>query len=476
MIKSIRIWAAAIAMAVVLHPSWGEEKVFRAGAAASNISPWFGLSIAGSMRDSKVSYIHDQLHARCLVLDDGDGRLALVLVDSCMVVRETIDEAKALIEEETGIPKERILIAATHSHSAPASAHVFQSEPDPNYRRFLIRRIADGVGTAVKNLEPARIGWGSADEPDQVFNRRWHLKEGAIAPNPFGEIDRVQMNPARGSNALLSPAGPTDPEVAVVSVQSKEGRPIALLANYSLHYVGGVGGGHASADYFGAFADRIQEDLGADRLDPPFVAMLSNGTSGDINNIDFTKPGESQKPYEQINRVAEAVAKAAMRAVEGIEHQDWVPLSSAQKEISLGVRRPSAEELEEARKIIAEAPNPNDLEGLRDIYAGETVDLSSYPEKVDLSLQTLRIGELGIAAIPCEVFVEIGLEIKEKSPFAQTFTIELANGYNGYLPTPKHHELGGYETWRAKSSYLEEEASPVMVEAILGLFGALREH
>jgi hypothetical protein len=85
----------------------------------------------------------------------------------------------------------------------------------------------------------------------------------------------------------------------------------------------------------------------------------------------------------------------------------------------------------------------------------------------------LRIGDLAIAAIPCEVFVEIGLAIKQKSPFQQTFTIELANGCNGYLPTPEQHRLGGYETWRARSSYLEIEAAPKIFETVMDLLGTL---
>ena len=75
------------------------------------------------------------------------------------------------------------------------------------------------------------------------------------------------------------------------------------------------------------------------------------------------------------------------------------------------------------------------------------------------------------AAIPCEVFVEIGLELKSKSPAKPLFTVSLANGYNGYLPTPDQHKLGGYETWRARSSYLEPDASPKIVAKLLELLG-----
>ena len=98
------------------------------------------------------------------------------------------------------------------------------------------------------------------------------------------------------------------------------------------------------------------------------------------------------------------------------------------------------------------------------IYAREAVLLDAYPDRVPVRLQAHRIGGLTIAAIPCEVFVEIGLELKRVKPLEQLFTISLANGYNGYLPTPEHHRLGGYETWRARSSYLETEAATAITK------------
>ena len=122
----------------------------------------------------------------------------------------------------------------------------------------------------------------------------------------------------------------------------------------------------------------------------------------------------------------------------------------------------------------AERRNGQLIPWTSDIYARETVLLSEYPREVPIILQTLRIGDLGIAAIPCEVFVEIGLELKRKSPLQPTFTIELANGYNGYLPTPEQHRLGGYETWRARSSYLETEASTKIARTILDLFEQIK--
>src|SRR5262249_10110693 len=152
-----------------------------------------------------------------------------------------------------------------------------------------------------------------------------------------------------------------------------------------------------------------------------------------------------------------------------IRHRDWAPLAMAEKEIELGVRLPNEADTARAKRILEEAKNKKVLTTQAEIYARETVLLAKYPPKVAIKLQALRIGELGVTAIPCEVFVQIGLEIKKKSPFRPTFTIELANGYNGYLPTPEQHQWGGYETWRARSSYLEVDASTKITATLFEL-------
>lgn len=462
-----------LAVSSAVRAAEGEAPAgFRAGAATSNITPPLGISINGGMSDRRATHIHDELHARCLVLDDGKTKLAFAVVDSCMIPREVIDEAKAIVEQRTQIPPSHVLISATHTHEAPTAAAVFQSEPDPAYLKFLAVRIADGIQRAANNLAPAKVGWGVGEAPDQVFNRRWRMKEGTVLTDPFGRTDKVKTNPGFGPD-LVEPAGPIDPQVWVLSVISPEGRPIAVLANYSLHYVGGEGPGHVSADYFGRFADRMAELLKADRQDPPFVAMMSNGTSGDINNVNFRKPYEPKPPYAQMRHVANAVAEVAARAIEKIEHRDDITLDAKVASLTLGVRKPPAEDIEQAKRYLAAHDTPVQVT-LEGIYAKETLALADYPDQVDLIVQAMRIGDLAITAIPCETFVEIGLELKEKSPIKSTFTISLANGYNGYLPTPEHHELGGYETWRAKSSYLEAGASPKVVSKLVELLDAMK--
>ena len=449
-----------------------QVRLFRAGAATSNINPPLGISLNGGMQDRKAASIHDDLNARCLVLHDGQTSIAIVVVDSCMVSRDVFDAAKREVLARTGIPVVHQLMSATHTHSAPTVVPIFQSQSDEAYRQLLIHRIADGVRQAFTSMRPARIGWGKGQVPDQVFNRRWRMQPSAIPRGPFGNVDRVKMNPEPGSAALVEPAGPIDPTLLIVSVQRLDGRPLALLGNYSLHYVGGGERDTVSADYFGLFARQVAGLLGADTVETPFVAIMSNGTSGDINNINFRLPRQPRPFYEQMGRVAGAVALEAQRVYRAIEHRDWVPLGVRQTEIELGLRLPSRQEVDRARQVMLDAKGPT-MNSLTEIYARETVLLADYPEKTSVILQALRIGDLAIAAIPCEVFVEIGLQIRESSPFDSTFTVSLANGYNGYLPTVRHHQLGGYETWRARSSNLEMEAAPKIVDSLLHLLGIL---
>ncbi len=163
---------------------------FRAGAATSNISPWMGLSLNGGMRDRLTTHVHDELHARALVLDDGRTKLALIVCDSCMIPRDVVQTAKVRIEELTGIPPDHVLVSATHAHSCPTSSGVFQSDPDEDYPRFLAARIADAAARAVNNLAPARIGWG-VGENDRAGLQPPLVHEGGHGPaRPLRAVDR----------------------------------------------------------------------------------------------------------------------------------------------------------------------------------------------------------------------------------------------------------------------------------------------
>ncbi len=445
-------------------------KVFKAGACAIDITPAnFPVDSAGSMTPRLAEFAHDPLNARCLVLDDGSVKLAMVICDSCMIPREIFDAAKDLAFQETGIPTNHILCSATHTHTAVTVGRTFQSNVEEAYCEFLSKQIAASISIAHKQREAARIGWAIGNNPRQVFNRRWFLRPGTVIDDPFDlGTDKVRMNPSANHKSLLKPAGPVDPEVPVLAVQALDGRPIAVWSNYSLHYVGGVPGKALSADYFGEFARQFTELVDAGKSTPPFVAAMTNGTSGDINNTNFFEGRPTQAPFEQIRLVASDVAQSAHVAYQRIAYQDWVPLAMQETEIELGVRRPNPKELARAKELISKA-GPPPWTDRKLIYANETMHLLEYPETVKAKLQAIRIGDLGIVTTPCETFVETGLALKKESPFRATFTVELANGYNGYLPTPEQHALGGYETWRAKSSYLAVDAEPKIRSTLIRL-------
>jgi hypothetical protein len=477
------------------------SRVFRAGAATSNITPFLGTNLIGGLSPRGSLHIHDELHARCLVLDDGITKLAIVIIDNVKFPTELHLSTKRLIEEKTGLPPKNVLIAATHTHSAPSlrgTSYLKLNEPLDDYQKFVIRRIADGVQRAMNHLEPARIGWGEGHVPQHVFNRRWLLKGGQTATSPFGEEELAAMNPGRYLDVLDKPAGPVNPKVYVLSVQSTQGRPIAVLANYWLHYVGGVGKGHVSADYFGVFTARIgqllssrtHDNAGGSRVPnsresdykdhPPFVGILSNGASGDVNNNDYAnyrKPGRKRYArYEKMREVAEDVAQEAARVEEGIAYHDWVELGAAAEMVTLKRRRPTAPQLMRARALVGEATPKAEQD--RDfsrqvIFARRAIEAAAWPETADAFVQTLRIGDLGIAALPFEVFVEIGYDIQDRSPFKDTFVFGLANGGLGYLPSPRQHALGGYETWLTVA-HAEVGASPKLVEKLTELFDRLQ--
>lgn len=255
--------------------------------------------------------------------------------------------------------------------------------------------------------------------------------------------------------------------------------PRTVLAGLCVIFSAAAAGAAEAPKQFraGAATSNVTPPLGTSinggMQDRPFVAMMSNGTSGGINNVNVRGEKKVLEPYRQIRLVAETVAAQALRAYQGIEFRDWVPLSVRQEEIAFGVRQPTADEVAQAREIVADAKTAPRMATREEIYACETAQMNDFPAQVPVILQAMRIGDLAITAIPCEVFVEIGLELKKKSPLKPTFIIELANGYNGYLPTPAQHRLGGDETWRAKSSYLEVGASEKITTKLLALLDQL---
>ena len=172
---------------------------FRAGAAMSNITPPSGRPIIGNFVAPLSTNVYDELHAQCLVLDDGEKKLALVVLDLLGTEADTCAQTRSLIEKQLGIPASNVLISAVHTHSACSTGGKAPAPSEPeyeNYRAFVVQRIVDGVRCAANRLRLAQLARLTTQAPEHVFNRRWFLKPGAMLANPFGVIDQVKMNPS----------------------------------------------------------------------------------------------------------------------------------------------------------------------------------------------------------------------------------------------------------------------------------------
>jgi len=281
------------------------------------------------------------------------------------------------------------------------------------------------------------------------------------------------MNPAIGSPELVRPTAGTDPEVALLVIETPEGEPIAAIANYSLHYVGGDAT-TISADYFGAFAEALQRMAGAE-----FVAIMANGCCGDINNQDRRNPRPAERPCPDydVDRVGNALAAEC--------YKRWRQLRDRQEDVTLAAavdyptyRRRTADE-EEQRHVAGGVRAVDQIAqkwpAHAEAFAEERARMDLLPLEIETVVQAVRIGDMAMVGVPGEFFVEYGLNIKRRSPFRRTMTVELANDWIGYVPTDRGLDEGGYETWLASTSRVAKGAEDLFVDSALQCLNAVRE-
>jgi len=453
------LWISNLSDSVFAAEKQGE---FRAGTCIVDITPTqFPVLVNAMFTERSSTNVTDRLHVRALALDDGSTQVVVAVVDSCMVGRDLLDRAKARASQETGVPTERMLVSCTHTHSAPSAFGCLGSRMDTNYARMLEPRISEAITGAIKALTPARVGWGSFDAWEHTYNRRWIRRPDRILVDPFGDRSvRAHMHPGHESPDAVGPSGPVDPGFSVLAFQTREGAPLAILANFSQHYYGSP---LLSSDYFGRFCSYLVEFLDPGKVARGFLPIISQGTSGDLMWMDYSAPARDIG-YDAYAR--ELAVKAA-EVVRGIQFKDWVPLRMAERTLELNYRVPDASRLVWARQL-AKTFQGRLPATLPEVYALEAIHLHDRP-RTELKLQALRIGDVGITALPNEVYAITGLKLKAQSPFPFTFNIELANGAEGYIPPPEQHHLGGYTTWAARTAGLEIQAEPRIVETLLSL-------
>ena len=454
-----------VGLLVSLFPT---RAALRAGALVVDATPkQLPVHVNGGMRQRELNEVGSPIKVRAIALDDGNTELAIVVVDSCMMSRAFLDNAKLAASKKSGIRPDKMFINATHTHTAPASMGCLGTDVDPRYPLLLKRKIIEAIDGAKKNMEPAQVGAAVFDANEFTAVRRWIKRPDRISNDPFDNPTvRATMHAGNNWDDVTGESGPEDPDFSLVSFQSLKGRPIALLANFSMHYFsGGIKGIHA--DYFGLYNKHIEAAImppnNNEELHPPFVSALGHGCSGDIWRRDYTK-----RPLINlsIQEYTDALVKETLAAYKKIKYTHNVTLSMAEAKLPLKFRAPDQQLLEWAKEVVSKT------EGLPktqpEIYAREQIFLHERP-KTELILQAIRIGDIGITGIPNEVYALSGLKQKAYSPLKTTITFDLTNGAEGYIPPPEQHVLGGYNTWAARTAGLETSAEPRIVETCIQL-------
>ncbi|MBI5393669.1 MAG: neutral/alkaline non-lysosomal ceramidase N-terminal domain-containing protein, partial [Verrucomicrobia bacterium] len=386
----------------------------------------------------------------CVVLESGGTRIAFVLLDLIALDNADTARVREVVAKAAALPVENVCVSCTHTHTGPCTLTFFQSEREEAFIAMMTDHCGQAARHAAQSMKPARAAWGNGHEPRAAFNRRYHLRDGTL-----------KTNPGYANPQVIRPAGPTDPQIPMLLLETTAGEPMAVIANFSLHYIGDHDGRAISADYFGCFARIMQERKGKQ-----FVALLTHGASGDINNVDvFNKPGVRQ-PMEQSNRVAGWVADQVDTVWSKAKFQADVPVGVTQSIYNERIRKPKGAEIEEARQ-----QSENEKLPLIDrLYCKEQLALLNWPDEIPMVIQAMRVGDWAAATMTGEIFCRFGFDLKNASPFPVTALIELANGYGGYIPTRVDYDLGGYETRLARSAFAAPFTGEEMVAvAAMGL-------
>ena len=447
------------------------QATLKAASASANITPPLGTRIPGGFRPRYAENVDDELFAKAVVIDNSTTRIAIVTCDLIAIPEKVADAAKARIADRCDIPPAHVMVNATHTHTAVAIADLLGVDEDTEYTEWVPLKIADAVELAVWRLKPARVGFASVDEERITFNRRWHMKNGT-----------VRFNPGIEHPDLVEPTGTIDPELAMMFVEATDdGTPISAVANFSLHYIGTDNGSALSADYFGHF-DRLMRGYLGDTC----ISLLWNAASGQINNTDFS--GQTRwtaSGHQQAVKMANVLAGHFIVEKQLMEMHETLDLSGDLATLTFQRKQITAEDLKVAEQVLSVPQGTYDAyetgpfswvvgepipQALVDVYAHECQRLAKLPAQMTAPVQVIRLGEAAIVALPGEVFVETGMNIKSKSDAKPTFLVSLANGYIGYICTDKALiEEGGYETWAAKSSLPAVGTVPTMEALVASL-------
>ncbi len=450
----------------------------RAGAAEVDITPAPGTQLAGMIGMYRPAQVRlDPIHARALVLESDDTRVCLVSLEALAVSNEWTREIRRRAQERFGLTPEAVMLHAVQNHAAPMiGARLDKAHCDwlpegadwllndsGDYAPFAAERILDAIGLAMEALQPVAVAAGRGMNDRVAFNRRFILRDGTAATHP---------SPAQVPN-ILGREGPIDPEVGIVTFTDLSLRPVAMLLHHTCHPVHGVSRRYVSSGWPGAWAREVAAAHG-----PGCVPLVINGCCGNVHHRNHLDPHQVDEPAT----IGRCLAETTRAVLPGLRYLSPGPLACVSRRVPVPHRAVTAEELEDARKLLAEHPEPmwlNDEHTSVDwawCYATSVLDVHALAQRepeCDYEVQAFRIGDLAIVALMGEPFVEGQLRIKLESPASYTFPAHMSNGYGGYLPTPEAFGRGGYETRTALWSRLVPEALDTVVRESLSLLHEL---
>jgi hypothetical protein len=398
--------------------------MLQCGMAELDITPPLGSSMPGYTAERKSEGIRDPLFAKALVVESGETVLAIVTIDALYIPGREADRIRERLLRYTGIPVERTMVSATHTHTgAPVRAGLDGSRHD-EYLAYMADRAADAAIIAYNERKPARIGWGTGHVGDVSFNRRFWMKNGQLRTNPGRlnpEIDRA--------------AGPIDPEVPVLRIDALDGQAMGVVTSFACH-TDTVGGSFYSGDYPAVLSAVVKEALG-ERA----VSLFLLGACGNINHIDTSSPVPADRSITR--EIGMRLAEEMLRVREETETVAEAGAGAVRAFIPMKLREASPPEIERAQRVLADSL----VVGAERFFAEQIMKVAELPGgEAQLEVQALRIGDFAFVGLPGEIFVELGLAVKGASPYAHTVVNTLCNGsIYGYVCTEAAYAQGGYE-------------------------------
>ena len=384
--------------------------------------------------------VHDDLHAKTLVLEKDGVKAALVALDMGNIPRRFVDAARIEIGKTTGVPGANVMISATHSHTGPEMGSRLRgitSETEKIVREYyadLPRRIAESVRLAEADLQPARVRTTTAQENSVSFIRRYYMSDGTVGWNPG------KLNPK-----IVRPTGSIDPDLPVLVFESAAGKPLAVYVNFACH-LDTVGGRQYSADYAYALSRAISEVKGADVL-----TVFTIGAAGNINHVDV-RTREPQKGHAEAARIGTILAADVLKAWPNLKPVEAGALRVSRETVPLPPAAYDRAWVGKAKEILARYGQPGADPFLEQVQAFKVMELEQRDGKpIQAEVQTVTLGkEIAWVGMPGEIFVEHGRALKAGSPFPQTILAELANDALGYVPDRKAYPQGAYEVVSAR--------------------------